>query len=387
LNRRFNRTCITGILSGMVVLFAGPAWAMEITDTFFIGGVLAGAYQHQEVDNSANPDNESIGRGALPFQPELHWTPTKKDEVFAKFGFAAGDGLLDPDVAEFNLAPWAADLESDLENLNGTGRDYLLTAWYKHTFEFDSGHSIGLTGGIIDATDYLDQNEYSNDEYTQFMNEALVNGPNAFLPSYDVGAALEWQYKERFGVNAVYMNVGENDNGRNFNFYGVQFGYRIQPKIGQGTYRVLVNYGSEDFADPTGTKLESRLSYFLSFDQAFGKNFGGWIRIGNQNEDAAVTYTALYSGGFQINGTIYGREADAIGIGYGYLPGADQPEKGSDNLIDSTQVAELYWKFGLNDYVSVTADAQYMVDDYRPEAGQGEGPSGFILGVRATVEL
>ncbi len=49
------------------------------------------------------------------------------------------------------------------------------------------------TGGIIDSTDYVDENAYANDEYTQFMNEALVNGPNGFAPSYDIGGAVEWE--------------------------------------------------------------------------------------------------------------------------------------------------------------------------------------------------
>lgn len=381
MNRCFNWRIVTVVLSLMGYLCVSQTWAMEITDTFSIGGVLAGAYQHQEVNNVTEP-NDSIGRGALSFQPELSWTPTKKDHVFAKFGFAAGDGL--NEIGTFNLNPWAATLEGGLKNINGTGRDYLLTVWYKHTFEFKDGHSLGLTGGIIDSTDHLDQNAYSNDEYTQFMNEALVNGPNAFLPSYDVGGAIEYRYKERFGVNAVVMNVGQTDaatGDNNFNFYGIQFGYRIHSGLGQGTYRALINFGSEDFLDPTGTTRESKMSYFLSFDQELGRNFGGWIRVGGQTDDAAITYENIFSGGIQINGTIYGREADAIGIGYAYLPGANQV----GNTIDSTQVAEIYWRFGLNDYVALTADAQYMADDYVPAAG--DGPNGYVLGVRATVEF
>jgi hypothetical protein len=51
--------------------------------------------------------------------------------------------------------------------------------------------TLDATIGIIDATDYLDENACSNDEYTQFMNEALVNGPNAFLPSHD--SAGHWR--------------------------------------------------------------------------------------------------------------------------------------------------------------------------------------------------
>ena len=60
-----------------------------------------------------------------------------------------------------------------------------------------------------------------NDEYTQFMNEALVNASNGFLPSWDIGGPAEWDIG-RFGVRGVYMNVGENDDGNNYNFYGTE---------------------------------------------------------------------------------------------------------------------------------------------------------------------
>lgn len=92
----------------------------DITNEFSINGILAGAYQYQ----SGNDIND-IGRGALPFQLELSYRPTERNEIFTKFGFAAGNGL--NDVTEFNFAPWAADLEHDITDINGRNRDYLLT--------------------------------------------------------------------------------------------------------------------------------------------------------------------------------------------------------------------------------------------------------------------
>ena len=155
----------------------------NIVDKVSVGGVLAGAYQYQLVNGSS--DGKDKGRGTMPIQPEISITPTDVDEIFFKFGFAAGNGL--NEVTSFYLAPWAADLEDDVKDINGRNRDYLLTAWYKHTFEFADTHTLEITGGIIDATDYIDENTFANDEYTQFMNEALVNGPNGFAPSYDIG--------------------------------------------------------------------------------------------------------------------------------------------------------------------------------------------------------
>jgi len=68
---------------------------------------------------------------------------------------------------------------------------------------------VGATLGILDSTDYLDANEYANDEYTQFMNEAFVNSGSYGLPSYDTGAVIEWAAGP-WSVNALGMNIEEN---------------------------------------------------------------------------------------------------------------------------------------------------------------------------------
>jgi len=342
-----------------------------------IGGVLSGAYQYEWVNGP--PDIDDQGRGAVSFQPEVSITPTEKDEIFFLFGFAAGNGL--NGVTPFTLAPWAAGLEDDVKDINGRNRDYLLQAWYKHTFTFSEDHTLGLVGGIIDSTDYLDDNVYANDEYTQFMNEALVNGPNAFLPSWDIGGAAEWDYGP-FGIRGVYMNVGENDDGSNFNFYGTQFMYTLETPLGEGHYRALYNWTSDAFLNPEGTSEERRDIFLLSFDQALGDIFGAWIRFAFGSDRALVNYTAAYTGGINISGNLWGREQDNIGIGYGYLDGAEQ----TDESLKNTHVAEAYVNFGLYEYLSLTFDLQYMKDSYVATASENN-VDGWIAGVRATCEF
>jgi len=341
----------------------------DITDKFSINGILAGAYQYQSGD-----DIDDIGRGALPFQPELSYRPTERDEIFTKFGFAAGNGL--NDVTEFNLAPWGADLEDDVKDISGRNRDYLLTVWYKHTFKLSVSHSLGLSGGIIDATDYIDENTYSNNEYTQFMNQALVNSASGFGPSYDVGGAVEWEVGS-WAIKGVGMNVGENDDGNNYNFFAVQIGYAVNTFLGEGNYRLIGQSASEEFLDKKGKK-EKRLAAALSFDQELGDIFGGWIRFGWQDDDVLVDYDYLLSGGLNITGKWYGRQYDNIGIGYAYVNGAD------DSDFDYSQVAEVYWRFVLNDYFATTVDFQYMADVFDTK---DEDIDGFILGIRGTVEF
>jgi hypothetical protein len=103
-----------------LIFLSNSVLGYDINDKFSIGGVLAGAYQYQWADG-----DEDLGRGAISFQPEFSVRPTEKDEVFAKFGFADGNGL--NGVTAFNLAPWAADLEDDVTDINGRNRNYLLT--------------------------------------------------------------------------------------------------------------------------------------------------------------------------------------------------------------------------------------------------------------------
>ena len=361
------------VLLLVLVLKSAPAASYEVTDKLSFSGVLAGAYQYQVLGDSS-PIYEDSGRGSVPFQMEISYTPIPSNELFVKFGFAAGNGLNDV-ISPFYLAPWAATLEDDVKNINGRNRDYLLTAWYKHIFIFAGDQQLALTGGIIDGTDYLDENAYSNDEYTQFMNEALVNGPQGFLPSYDIGGAAEWEYK-RFVIKGVAMNVGENEDGKNYNYYGVQFSFSMDSDLGKGNYRAVFNSTSDDFLNPTGTDTERLSALLLSFDQELGDIFGTWIRFGWANDDAAVDWKNLYSGGINIIGLPWQRPDDTIGIGYAYLDGGNMG-------IDKSQVFEAYYNYVYNKHFSASADIQYMRDSMEVS----RETDGWIFGGRMAVEF
>ncbi len=335
-------------------------------------GLLAGAYQHQNVDDA--PGFNNTGRGAIVFQPEIGIILSEADEIFTKFGFTAGNAL-DDGTPPFTFTSWAADIEDDVKDINGRNRDYLLTAWYKHTFTFSEKNTLGITSGLVDATDYLDENAYANDEFTQFMNQVLVNAANAFFPSYDLGAVVEWEFGE-FALKGIAMSVGENDDGRSFQFYGANMDYTMDTKLGEGHYRVTVDWTSKDFNNPAGNKLEPKQCVILSLDQQLGEILGAWIRFGWQDDDAAIICKSLYSGGLDINGRLWRREQDNVGIGYAYL-------KGGNRDLDNAYIFETYVRFLLNEYVAITADLQYQDNKIK----QGYSPSGFISGVRCVVEF
>ena len=371
---------VSGFLMAIcgVFLMAGNGIGYEINDKFSIGGIIAGIGQYQSVSD-VSQDYENEGRGLVLFEPEVSFRPTENDELFVKLGFGAGNGLDGEGQSPFIIAPWGGNVQDSYKNINGRDRDYLLTAWYKHTFSFSEDHTLGLTGGIIDSTDYMDGNAFANDEYTQFMNAALVNGPNAFLPSFDIGGAVEWELGG-FSVNGAAMAVGSNGEegelDEPYNFYGVQFGYNVDFGLGEGNYRLIAAATSSDFSNVAGTKKEMLSSALLSFDQQLGEIFGAWIRFGWQNDEAAINYKDIYSGGLNISGSLWGRESDNIGIGYGHL-------RGGNLDVNHTDVFEIYSRFALNDIFAVTGDVQYMKDSMEV----GDSPSGWIFGLRMTAEF
>ncbi len=350
------------------MLANAPVLAYDLNEKVSFGGVLAAIGQCLQLTDKAGFSNEC--RGGLPFQPEISIQLTEVDEIFFKLGFAVGNGL--NKVSPFALKTWGGDLEDDVKDINGRDRDYLLTAWYKHTFEFGKDNSLGLTFGIIDARDYVGNNGYADDEYTQFMNEAFVNAIDMFVFSYDAGGVLEWDIGS-WSLRGVYMNIGENDDGKNFDYGAVQLAYTAESGLGEGYYSILFDSTSDDFSNPQGTKKDSQRVLLFNAGQQLGDVFAAWLRIFWAADDTALTYNAVYSGGLHIIGSPWGRVEDNIGVGYAYLDGA--------NLnLRHTHVAEAYYRLVVNDYFSLTADLQYIQDRVKV----GASPAGFILGLRAT---
>ena len=355
----------------IAILQSANALAYDVNDQFSASALLAGAGQCIEASDGV----DGTCRGAAAFQTEFAYQPTSQDEIVVKLGFGAGNGL-NP-VSPFALGTWAADLEDDVKRINGHHRNYLLEARYSHTFEFSEGHSLQLTGGIIDPAAFVNGNAFANDEFAQFMNEVFVNAHSSFLPAYDLGGSFVWTLGD-LSLAAVGMNAGENDDGNDYNFYAAEVGYHPTTALGAGNYRLLYSETTRDFLDVAGEQTEPLSGWQLSFDQELSKNVGVFLRAGWQSDDAVVDYEAEYSGGLDLKGSAWGREADNIGIGVGYLDGGNAG-------ISSTRVLETYYRFVVNEHLALTADAQYMTDEY--DADEDEDVEGWVLGMRAVFEI
>jgi hypothetical protein len=346
----------------------GLATAYELDDEWSLGGVLAATGQCQQIAGEAAP---STCRGAMPLQPELSFHPDEANEFAVKLGFAAGNALAT--VWPFSVPAWAADLEDDVRRINGGGRSHLLTAWYRRSFDLGPDRSTRLTAGIIDGADFLDDNAFANDEYTQFMNAALVNGPSGYVPSYGTGTALEWD-SGPWSLRGVYMRVDGPEPGRAHNYVGVQGGYRLTSRLGQGEYRLVLQHTSADFPAAGEASKASLRSWIVSADQQLGDTLGVWVRFGRQDQAAAVRFESLYSGGGSVRGRPWGRSADEIGLGLAVAHGGSLE-------TDRLRVVEIYYRAELAAGLAVTADLQHVSEKTTSSAGQ---IAGWVGGLRVT---
>lgn len=361
------------ILPSILWLLLSPVSnAYEINDQLVVQIGMHGILQHGEYSNAADEDGSDLDnktRIAAMFDLVVDYTPTARDEFYLWVRYARGNLL--NNVRGNAPAPYGGELEDDVTDINERGRDYLMEAWYKHAFEFESS-SLGLTAGLVDSTNYIDGNEYANNEETQFMNEAFVYSTNPALPSFDIGSVAEFEGGD-WSVRGLYMNTRfENDA---YNYFAAQIGYHPETRLGPGNYRIFAFTTDNNFTNASG-RDERLQGVGLSFDQELNDIFGVFIRTGWINDNVDPPYDLIVTGGTNIRGKPWGRPQDNIGFALGYLSGADTAD------ARSIQVAEGYVRFVLTDNADLSFDVQYEKDKLR---GSGEDPSAIILGTRLNV--
>lgn len=163
------------------------------------------------------------------------------------------------------------------------------------------------------------------------------------------------------------------DDFKNYNYYALQVGYALDTALGKGNYRIYGFTTSRRFEDWDETGEDRLKGFGISLDQQLSSVVGVFVRAGWQDDAAVIDHQNAYSGGVNINGKLWGREKDEIGVGYAYLTGADKSD------IDNTNAIESYVKFQISKFSDVSLDIQYIDDNLKHE----DNRKGFIYGVRA----
>ncbi len=274
---------------------------------------------------------------------------------------------------------------------------------------------VTFTFGKVAVGDFFDNNTYSHDGRTSFMNWALVDAGafdySADQQGYTFGSVLELNQKE-WAVRAGYFLVPDVSNGENFD---TRIGRRGQALVeAQHNYTVLgmdgivrvlafenqFNAGSfnatlanpgafnADGTPDVATTRQTRSQYggVGNIELAATKDLGLFARIAAWNGQSEILYTDItssFSIGAVLKGTAWGRPQDKIGLADAvngltasyqrYLAAGGLGVNVGDGALSYApeNIVEAYYSIGLNDITALTFDYQFVAN---PAFNMARGP-------------
>jgi len=142
------------------------------------------------------------------------------------------------------------------------------------------------------------------------------------------------------------------------------------------------------------TKYEN-WGYGLSIDQSITQNFGVFARMGwevpdlvhvSTNPNSSPCY-ASWSGGCQLNGSLWCREDDVIGIGIGQVfPSVQYKDAGNGGLAEGH--FEVYYRYQVNKHLAISPDMQVIWNPNGLGADElGDKDTIWVYGLRGQVDF
>ncbi|MCK4463991.1 MAG: carbohydrate porin, partial [Candidatus Omnitrophica bacterium] len=285
----------------------------------------------------------------------------------------------------------------------------VVEVWYEHYF-FDK--QLAITAGKIDATCYLDQNEYANDETTQFLGRIFKNSP-----------AIEWPADNNLGIHAnicvepisflefdlgYFEGDGDWDDIFDHNVYTAQVNLKpaelfdnIDPDQWSGNYRFYSWINDRDHTklvdegDPaTDDYKEMNYGFGISCDQMMTDVFGifgrfGWQRPNIILVDDSATLECAWSAGAQMSGYYWNREDDVLAFAIGQaFPSEEWDDASSTNYAAGEGHIEAYYKCQINECLAISPDIQLI---WHPngvrKSSEGDDDTIFVYGIRGQIDF
>ncbi|MCV9927806.1 carbohydrate porin [Flavobacterium sp. LS1R49] len=295
---------------------------------------------------------------------------------------------------------------------------YVARILLEQNFQFENNRSLQLVAGKFGLADYFDDNAYSHDPRTQFLNWSLMaqgawdyaantrGYTDGIYANYQFGT---WQLRATLAAVPTYAN-GPNVkfSFKNWNSVNVEiekqitFDNKDTSNIKLLGYRNLAGMGNYDEAnanfitapDITSTRKDGRTKYGigLNMDYTHAENWGLFTRISyNDGKNETWAFTEIDRSaqlGVSLKGKMWNRPNDFAGLAVvanGLSNSHKEYQKLGGNgfmIGDGTlnygieQIVEVFYSFLIpNTHFTISPDYQFAVN---PAYNKDRGPVQFF---------
>lgn len=254
---------------------------------------------------------------------------------------------------------------------------------------------MALTFGKLDPAAYIDNNEYANDETTQFLGRIFKNSPTIEFPDNSAGIRLSLEPAELIDLNFVVQDADADwEDVFDGIFLAGQLNFKPKLLGREGSYRLLgwLNDRSHiKWLDTTKDKEEG-YGFGISLDQALSDNLGLFYRYGWQNPKVYLTGSSFsleqaYSVGLQLKGSLWKRPDDVLAFAIGQaMPSDDYKEADSTRNAKNEGQFECYYNFKVNEHLALSPDLEVIWNPYGKDAANGDDTI-LVGGLRGQVDF
>jgi len=309
-------------------------------------------------------------------------------------------------------------------NLGGAGDTTAIEDGLNQVSGALPAHRLTITAGKFSIVDIFDDNRYSHDARTQFMNWALMSAGAWDFPAdtrgYTWGLALEY-IRPEWSIRVSSVMVPREANGMPMDPHineahsetiELEIPYTLAALPGtlrlegfhtlahMGNYREAID-DTMYHLDITRTRAygRSKSGLTLNLEQPLTKSAGLFMRAGwNDGKNETWAFTEIdrsLSAGVLIDGPFAARPQDSFGAaivlnglsadheeylsrgGYGFLIGDGKLNYGLETIT------ELFYGWHATTFLALSADYQFVVN---PAYNRDRGPV-HVMGFRVHVEL
>jgi len=292
-----------------------------------------------------------------------------------------------------------AGVEDELQVYSNVNRDAddsdnsvsLTEVWYEHYFKI---LPITLMVGKIDGTVLIDNNEYANDEATQFLGRIFRNSPTIELPDNAAGLKVAFSPFKLVDIDGLIMDAdGDWEDIGDDTFIAGQLNLKPNFLDRNGNYRFIAWLSNRDHTkwNNSSNIQEEAYGFGICFDQELTDTLGAFARYGWQDPEVylngeSFSLEHFYSIGLQLKGTLWKRNEDVLGCAFGQIFPSDDYKNANSVNAETESHLEAYYSFKANKHLTLSPDIQVIWNPYGDDAANGKDTI-LVGGLRGQVDF